>query len=521
MTLPGGSSAWAIGGTLTNSYDVLDRLLAQSTTLGTVSYQYDALGRRTRLDVPGVPPTTYGYDANSRLTQILRGSEAVGIQYDAAGRRTRLTLPNEVSTEHQYDLASRLTALIYRNAAGMLGDLSYQYDPAGNRTRVGGSFARTLLPAAVASATYDQANRQLAFGDTQMAFDQNGNLTTLADATQTTTFTWDARDRLIGVEQPGTLASFAYGFGRRLAKTVNGATTQFLYDDLDIAQQITPEGATSYLRSLAIDETLDLTTADGAFLFIADALGSTVAVTDPAGGVVTEYTYEPFGATTATTPGVPNPFQFTGRENDGLAGLYYYRARYYHPDLQRFISEDPIKLVGGVNLFVYVGNAPARFVDPQGLDKQDTWQSGDRQLLNVILVAVAAQAGQTCVGVARVLRGNPALVGRQGAFPGVRVRAGTAAIVPAQFGLANRQLRPHISNISGTVAGGTVSFSAVTDVIGGRSPIPGMNVRDALQQLNPNTFIIELVSINRDLGVVDVELSVPVGVSCPTGTRPK
>ena len=207
----------------------------------------------------------------------------------------------------------------------------------------------------------------MAFGDTQMAFDQNGNLTTLADATQTTTFTWDARDRLIGVEQPGTLASFAYGFGRRLAKTVNGATTQFLYDDLDIAQQITPEGATSYLRSLAIDETLDLTTADGAFLFIADALGSTVAVTDPAGGVVTEYTYEPFGATTATTPGVPNPFQFTGRENDGLAGLYYYRARYYHPGLQRFIAEDPIGLVAGTNLYSYANNNPVNFTDPLGL----------------------------------------------------------------------------------------------------------------------------------------------------------
>jgi len=57
---------------------------------------------------------------------------------------------------------------------------------------------------------------------------------------------------------------------------------------------------------------------------------------------LTAYTYDPFGATTATTSGIPNPFQFTGRENDGLAGLYYYRARYYHPGLQHFISEDPL-----------------------------------------------------------------------------------------------------------------------------------------------------------------------------------
>jgi len=34
-----------------------------------------------------------------------------------------------------------------------------------------------------------------------------------------------------------------------------------------------------------------------------------------------------------------NPFQYTGRENDGT-GLYYYRAQYYAPKLHRFLSED-------------------------------------------------------------------------------------------------------------------------------------------------------------------------------------
>ena len=358
----------SVGGTLTNAYDPLDRLLAQSTLLGTVSYQHDALGRRTRLEVPGVLPTTYSYDANSRLTQILQGLQTVGIQYDDASRRTGLSLPNGVSTEYQYDLASRLTALIHRNAAGLLGDLRYQYDPAGNRTRVGGSFARTLLPEAVASATYDAANRQLTFGDKTMAFDANGNLTTLADATQTTTFTWDARDWLVGVEQPGTLASFAYAFGRRLSKTVNGVPAQFLYDGLDIAQQVTAEGPTTYLRSLAIDEMLGLANQDGTFFSIADPLGSTLAITDPSGTAVTAYTYDPFGTTTATNPGFSNPFQFTGRENDSLAGLYYYRARYHSSRLGRFIAQDPLGFsAGSVNLYTYVGNSPVNSRDPLGL----------------------------------------------------------------------------------------------------------------------------------------------------------
>ena len=47
-----------------------------------------------------------------------------------------------------------------------------------------------------------------------------------------------------------------------------------------------------------------------------------------------------------------NPFQYTGRENDST-GFYYYRARYYAPELQRFVSEDPIRFRSGdVNFYV-------------------------------------------------------------------------------------------------------------------------------------------------------------------------
>jgi len=90
-------------------------------------------------------------------------------------------------------------------------------------------------------------------------------------------------------------------------------------------------------------------------------------LTDPAGALATRYTYEPFGRTTAESASSANRFQFTGRENDGLAGLYYYRARYYHPGLQRFIREDPIDLLGDdVNLYAYVSNNPVNWIDPLG-----------------------------------------------------------------------------------------------------------------------------------------------------------
>jgi RHS repeat-associated protein len=58
--------------------------------------------------------------------------------------------------------------------------------------------------------------------------------------------------------------------------------------------------------------------------------------------------------------------QFTGREDDGT-GLYYYRARYYDPGRGRFVSEDPIGLAAGPNLYSYVGANPLAFTDPRGL----------------------------------------------------------------------------------------------------------------------------------------------------------
>jgi len=89
-------------------------------------------------------------------------------------------------------------------------------------------------------------------------------------------------------------------------------------------------------------------------------------LTDNAGAVETKYSYDSYGSTTTSGEPSDNPFQYTGRENDGM-GLYYYRARYFSPELQRFISEDPIGIGGGINFFAYVGNNPINYRDSLGL----------------------------------------------------------------------------------------------------------------------------------------------------------
>jgi RHS repeat-associated protein len=88
-------------------------------------------------------------------------------------------------------------------------------------------------------------------------------------------------------------------------------------------------------------------------------------LTDSAGGLQTEYTYEPFGATTVVGAPSGNAVQFAGRENDG-SNIYHNRGRPYHPGIARFIAEDPVGFAGGLNLHVYVSNNPVNFVDPLG-----------------------------------------------------------------------------------------------------------------------------------------------------------
>jgi RHS repeat-associated protein len=100
-----------------------------------------------------------------------------------------------------------------------------------------------------------------------------------------------------------------------------------------------------------------------------NAVGSTVAMTDAGQNIVNMYAYTPFGVIAYEVEQIEQPFKFVGQYGvmTELNGLYYMRARYYDPEIGRFISEDPIGFAGGdVNLYAYVGNNPILIIDPNG-----------------------------------------------------------------------------------------------------------------------------------------------------------
>jgi RHS repeat-associated protein len=213
----------------------------------------------------------------------------------------------------------------------------------------------------VSGASYNASNQQLTFGNQTLTYDLNGNLT--SDGVNT--YTWNAWNDLVAISGP-VPATFAYdAVGRRRTKTIGGTTTSSLHDVLNPVQEQSGTGIASFMTGLGLDEFFTRADAAGTQTYFSDGVGSTVALTDPTGALQSAYTYEAFGATTVTGT-TANTYDYTGRESDGT-GLKYYRARYFHPARQRFISEDPLRFNGAdVNLYAYVGNSPTNWSDPTG-----------------------------------------------------------------------------------------------------------------------------------------------------------
>ncbi|MEC5404060.1 RHS repeat-associated core domain-containing protein [Paraburkholderia sp. MPAMCS5] len=322
----------------------------------------------------------YSRDAEHRVTQIAyqvndEDPRSFGYSYDALGRRSQATFANGVTAAYVWDAASQLTGITYKRADGsVLGDLTYGYDLAGRRTKAGGSLAKVNLPQAVNDAQYNVANQLIRWAGKTLSYDLNGNLA--SDGVNQ--YSWNEQGLLSQISG-GATATFIYDmFGRRKDRTVNshrmqttwiGDEMNFMVPDGDWSQRIRVFSPypTSNVDELTFRRIGDDASRDGYVL--RDANNNVIALTDANQQSQTQYSYEPYGATTQTGVADPNTQQYTGRENDGT-GLYYYRNRYYSPATGRFISEDPIGWASGqTNAYAYVGGSPVQFNDSRGTQR--------------------------------------------------------------------------------------------------------------------------------------------------------
>ena len=155
-------------------------------------------------------------------------------------------------------------------------------------------------------------------------------------------------------------------------------TTSMVTDGMYVVAEHVEAGSTYYYRGMNL---IGYTSEDDVGYYRFNAHGDVVAVADVAGKVITEYEYDPFGKLEDDENewlkilfGIyvedSNPFRYCAEYYDSETEFIYLRARYYSPDLQRFISEDPIR--DGNNWYAYCGNNPLNRVDPNGKSWEDT-----------------------------------------------------------------------------------------------------------------------------------------------------
>jgi RHS repeat-associated protein len=430
-------------GTATSDYDAVGRVTREIRSVDGVSYTalraYDAGGRLQGIvypdgDVMGDDPRTtglepgFGYDGAGRLRSI--AGLITGATYDAGGEVTQIVNGNGTTATLTYNAArgwldslrvaagsAQLQNLAYnRDAAGKItavqspvasASWTYGYDALGRLT----SAARSAAPAVAQTFSYDKLGNMLsnsrvglytypppgaprphavAFaGDLSFTYDAAGNMLTGNGRT----YEWDAASRLVKVTKGTDVTTFRYdGENGRLKQTRNGAATVYIGDSYEVG----PDGVpVKYFR---LGETL-IGKKVGAqrFWLHTDHLDSIAAVTDQSGAEVRRDQYLAYGAPFESAGTHPESFGYTGQRADGT-GLLYLNARYYDPEIGRFLSPDtetPGDILVALNRYAYANNDPLNFTDPSG-----HWSLGKiiGTVAKIAAVTVAAVAATAACG---------------------------------------------------------------------------------------------------------------------------
>ena len=274
----------------------------------------------------------------------------------------------------------------------------FAFDPAGNRLDgLSGSYSEkeTTLNRVWGNLLKDWLGKH-------HEYDQRGNLIAKSENGKQEIFRWNGYNRLIQYTKDNQTTEYKYDpFGRRIAKIHNGTTTLFHWDGDVLSAESDANGTTHYIfepdtfepvaqfNSAPLRPQTPLTFRDYTYYtpeidplnqeptpqeylpdslayFHLDHLGTPIEMVDRAGKTVWEATYQAWGEVEMVSGSLKQPFRFQGQYFDEESGLHYNRFRYYDPSSGRFVSQDPIGLLGGGNLYAYVDN-PNSFVDELGL----------------------------------------------------------------------------------------------------------------------------------------------------------
>jgi RHS repeat-associated protein len=312
---------------------------------------------------------TRTYDANYRLTDLVSPAFTLHVARDAMGNITAVgNSPgaNPATETYSYDPLYRLTAITEADGSTLE---SVTYNQTGDR------LSKTGSGLATGTYSYNTNTHQLiATGNAARTVDADGNTTAVSQAGSTYGFGYNARNRMALAQlNQSTIANYAYNAdGDRIAKTANGSTERYNYDD--DSQLLSEYGATNreyvYIDDIPVANLDTQGTTTSIAYVTADQLGAPRAVTDGSGNTLWAWAYQgnAWGEQQPTSSSYTYNLRFPGQYFDLETGLNYNINRYYEPPTGRYGQVDLLGNFGGQSsLYAYVNNSPINWVDPYGL----------------------------------------------------------------------------------------------------------------------------------------------------------
>jgi RHS repeat-associated protein len=279
-------------------------------------------------------------------------------QHDTCDRLIAATRDNRWR-DYEYDRANRLTAV---RCSDNTFDERFHLDSRGNRIQSGG-----------AACSYDQMNQLLWDGSREFSYDRLGNQIGERDNLQGTTYSYNGRGQLVGIQNSlGLHIEYVYdALGRRIRKRVGNVITQYQWAGTRLISENTDDGqqvvrrdylfCPEFLTPLAFREGSEL------YYMHCGRLHEPLCVTDKRGQIAWKAEYLAFGTARVFVEHVRQPWRLPGQYLDEETGLHYSVVRYYSPAHGRFLSMDPQRLPGAsLNYYTYCDGDPVNRVDPTG-----------------------------------------------------------------------------------------------------------------------------------------------------------
>gem|GEM_PF-3938786 len=341
-----------------------------------VEYQYDNLGRVERMwSQLGVYLDKATYDPDDRVEVAAFGNGVVEKTYYDP-RRNWLTglevIPSSgdgLVLGYQYDIAGRPEHHTW--SAPAFHQLDFTYDTLDRLVDVTGDLQQHIEYDDAGRMTFHSAVGQYSYGaspshgvteagQTKLRYDSSGN----ARAIGSNRLEWDEDGRLVrGRTNSGNVAWGYEPDGSRVFKLV-GQSPVFYFGGLVEQENLDFK----YLYKIGDRVIAERKHNDVEWLH-RDLVDSTRAVSDARGTITQRFDYEPFGRQYQATGNRPT-LGYRAEHYDDETGLVLLGARYYHPEIGRFISPDTVipdlENTQAHDRYAYSYNSPIGLVDPTG-----------------------------------------------------------------------------------------------------------------------------------------------------------